>query len=247
MTETDRRQELLLALYSSFAQWQGALSLPFACQPGCAICCTRKVTMTAVEADLIRRFISASGHSWPAAPAEAAMAPPLVTETTNEFAARCLHGTEGGEPEGEEEGEAGVCPYLAEDRCQIYEVRPFACRSFASLQKCRPGEAAQLPQFYLTAATAAQQLLEHVGQGGYWGNMHDLLLFLADTGEKRESGEPPLAAAIQEQARVRLRRARPLPGFLIGAEEYERVRPLIEHFFNKKIGGKLVEDILNGK
>ncbi|MDR9501279.1 MAG: YkgJ family cysteine cluster protein [Desulfurivibrionaceae bacterium] len=238
---TDRRQELLLALYSTFEQWLEAYSLPFVCQPGCATCCTRKVTMTAVEADLIRRFISTSGHSRPAETAEGATAPPLVTETTNELAARCLHGTEGREPEVEEEGEAGVCPYLAEARCQIYEVRPFACRSFASLQKCRSGEAAQLPQFYLTAATAAQQLIEHVGQGGYWGNMHDLLLFL------EEAGEPPLPAAIKEQARARLRRARPLPGFLIGTEEYERVRPFIDLFFNKKIGGNRVEDILNGK
>lgn len=243
---TDRRQELLLALYSTFDQWLEAQSLPFVCQPGCATCCTQKVTMTAVEAGLIRRFISASGYSRPAAPA-AGTALSLVTETTNELAARCLHGKGSREPEVEKEGEAGVCPYLAEARCRIYEVRPFACRSFASLQKCRPGEAAQLPQFYLTAATAAQQLIEHVGQGAYWGNMHDLLLFLADAGERRESGEPPLPAAVKEQARARLRRARPLPGFLIGAEEYERVRPFIEQFFNKKIGGKRVEDILNGK
>jgi Fe-S-cluster containining protein len=244
---TELRQELLLALYSTFEQWLAAHSLPFVCQPGCATCCTRKVTMTAVEAALIRRFISASGQSRPAATAEGATAPPLVTETTNELAARCLHGTEALAPVVEEQGEAGVCPYLADARCQIYEVRPFACRSFASLQKCRPGEAAQLPQFYLTAVTAAQQLIEHVGQGGSWGNMHDLLLFLADAGEKRENGESPFAAAIKEQARTRLRRARPLPGFLIGAEEYERVRPFIEHFFNKKIGGNRVEDILNGK
>lgn len=141
-------------------------------------------------------------------------------ETTNEFAEKCLTGKEGIGCQQEEVREA-ICPYLEDNRCQIYQVRPFSCRSFASVKKCLAGQAAEQPQFYISATTAAQQLIEHVGQGEYWGNMHDVLLALCDLKANEETGELLDSHSIIDQARARLRKAKALPGFLISGEDYE--------------------------
>jgi Fe-S-cluster containining protein len=240
------REKLLMAIYRHFEQWLANNSLDFACQQGCATCCTQNVTMTAVEGDLIHRFMEENGrHAWFAGKLQEKKALAQVMETTNEFAERCLAGREGGRTPNSVEGEP--CPYLADSRCQIYQVRPFSCRSFASLEKCLAGQAAQLPQFYVTTTTAAQQLIEHVGQGEYWGNMHDVLLALCDLKENHETARLLANQSLADQARARLRKAKPLPGFLISGEDYDGVSPFILDLFNEKIAGKTVEEILNGK
>ncbi len=239
------REKLLLAIYRHFEQWAGNNRLDFACQKGCATCCTQNVTMTAVEGDLIHRFMDDNArHAWFAGKLQVKKPRPQVVATTNEFAERCLAGQEGKAPNSVE-GEP--CPYLEDSRCQIYQVRPFSCRSFASLEKCLAGQAAQLPQFYIATTTAAQQLIEHVGQGEYWGNMHDVLLALCDRKENEETAQLLASQSLADQARARLRKAKPLPGFLISGEDYDRVSPFILALFNEKIGGKTVEEILNGK
>ncbi|MBU0682055.1 MAG: YkgJ family cysteine cluster protein [Proteobacteria bacterium] len=240
------REKLLLTIYREFEEWIDRNSLSCACHNGCATCCTQKVTMTAVEGDLIHRFVNEKGrHVWFAEKLKAAKSSLPPMETTNEFAARCLSGEDGFDQYGNDK--ASVCPYLEENSCQIYSVRPFACRSFASEKKCLPGQAAQLPQYYVSAATAAQQLIEHIGQGEYWGNMHDVLLALCDLKENSVSGDLLPSYSLADQARARLRKAKPLPGFLIGEEDFERVSPLIQAVFHTKIDDKNVEDILNGK
>jgi Fe-S-cluster containining protein len=240
------RAKLLLTIYREFEEWIDRNSLSCVCHNGCATCCTQKVTMTAVEGDLIHRFINDKGrHRWFAEKIKADKTSWQPLETTNEFAARCLSGADGLDLEGNEK--AAVCPYLEENSCQIYPVRPFACRSFASEKKCLPGQAAHLPQYYVSATTAAQQLIEHIGQGEYWGNMHDVLLALCDRKENSATGVLLPSYSLVAHARARLRKAKPLPGFLIGEEDFERVSPLIQAVFNTKIADKNVEDILNGK
>jgi Fe-S-cluster containining protein len=241
---TSRRAQLLHTMYQVFDQWAAPFARNWACGSGCAVCCTQNVTMTAVEGDRIHQFIREAGcQAWFVGRLTTVAPRGPAVETTNEFAGRCLAGLEGDEPE--EAHATTVCPFLAEGLCRIYAVRPFACRSFASQTTCQPGQAAQLPPAYISAATAAQQLIEHVGQGEYWGNMHDVLLALCDLPENAACGDllPPTLVA---QARARLRKARPLPGFLIGPEEYEKVSGFITALFKTNIDGKTVEDILNG-
>lgn len=238
-----RRVQLLRTLYEAFEQWSGRFASGWVCGRGCAVCCTQNVTMTAVEGDLIHQFIrETGGQAWFVGRLTTASPRGPAQETTNEFAGRCLAGEEGEEPEAHA---TTVCPFLEEGLCRIYPVRPFACRSFASETTCRPGHPALLPPAYISAATAAQQLIEHLGQGEYWGNMHDVLLALCDLPENVACGEL-LPASLLAQAGARLRRARPLPGFLIGPEEYDSVSAFITALFKTNLDGKTVEEILNG-
>ncbi|MEN8257139.1 MAG: YkgJ family cysteine cluster protein [Thermodesulfobacteriota bacterium] len=240
------REKIVQRIYHQFEQWIGQNKLQFSCQRGCASCCTHNVTMTATEGELIHRFINENGrNSWFADKIQSIKNRQQLTETTNELAQKCLAAEESSTlpPEKKET----VCPFLEDDSCQIYEVRPFSCRSFASVKKCRPGQAAELPQYYISATTAGQQLIEHVGQGEYWGNMHDVLLALCDIKENEGTAELLASQSVADQARSRLTKAQPLPGFLIGQDEYEKVSPFILAVFNDKIGEKNVEDILNGK
>ncbi len=239
------RGKILLTIYSQFEQWLDSNARRFACQKGCATCCTQNVTMTAVEGDLIHRFINDHGRqSWFAEKLQGVEPRQQVLETTNEFAEKCLAGKESSGL-GLQASEAR-CPFLENDICQIYQARPFICRSFASIQKCQAGQPAELPQFYISATTAVQQLIEHVGQGEYWGNMLDVLLALCDLQENAATAELLAAHSSADQARARVRKAIPLPGFLISGEDYDVVSPFISAIFNEKIGEKTVEDILNG-
>lgn len=239
------REKLLCVIYEQFAQWALGNALGFACQKGCSTCCTQNVMITAGEGDLIHRFIHEQNlHSWFAESLRAKRKKQQALETTNELAEKCLSGKESS---GKAAVAGAACPFLEKDSCRIYQVRPFMCRSFASVTTCLAGQAAELPEFYITATTAALQLIEHVGQGEYWGNMHDVLLALCDLKENEETAGLLDAPSMADQARARLTKARPLPGFLISAEEYDRVIPFISAVFNQKIGNKTVETILNGK
>ena len=92
------REKLLQAIYRQFATWLESQPLPLACQKGCATCCTQNVTITAVEGDLIHQHINDNGLSdWFAGRLMERSAGQKLTETTNDFAEKCLAGeaTEG--------------------------------------------------------------------------------------------------------------------------------------------------------
>ncbi len=242
------RQQIIQHIYRNFEQWTEENSLSFACHKGCATCCTQNVTMTAVEGDCIHGFINKHNmQNWLVEKLQAQKTKEKALETTNEFAGKCLAGQESSRALGHEERQEASCPFLEDNDCKIYPVRPFTCRSFASAIQCQPGLAAEQPPYYISATTAAQQLIEHVGQGEYWGNMLDVLLALCDLDENEQTAEMLPSKTLIDEARARVTKAKPLPGFLIGAEDYERVSPFIEAIFNVQIGEKTVEDILNGK
>lgn len=245
------RQDLLAVVYYSFERWLQACSLHLACRKGCAVCCTQEVNVTAVEADLIHDYVRHHGlGAWLAEKLEIAPGGRKPLQTTNEFAEKCLTGRQEEAPEVSEALEptmAQACLFLQEDKCRIYPVRPFACRCMASLHSCRPHDSAELPAYYITASTAGQQLIEHIGQGQYWGNIYDVLLALCDQANNEATARYLASASGVAQARVRLKKARPLPGFLITDDEYEPVSSFIQSVLQEKIAGKKVEDILNGK
>ncbi|PLX48117.1 MAG: hypothetical protein C0613_11940 [Desulfobulbaceae bacterium] len=241
------RQDLVAVVYHSFDRWLSASSLNLACHEGCSVCCTQNVNVTAVEADLIHDYVRHHGlKAWLAAKLESAPAGRQPLQTTNEFAEQCLTGRqEMAEATATTRGRA--CLFLQEERCRIYPVRPFACRCMASLHTCRQGDSAELPAYYITASTAGQQLIEHIGQGQYWGNLYDVLLALCDHVDKEATARCLASASCIAQARARLKKARPLPGFLIPDDEYDQVSSFIQSVLQENIAGKRVEDILNGK
>ena len=49
------KEQILKTIYDIFEEW--SKDLPVACHRGCSVCCTRNVTITAVEGELILRYI----------------------------------------------------------------------------------------------------------------------------------------------------------------------------------------------
>lgn len=234
----------LHAIYRTFDDW--SRSFPAACGPSCSNCCTDNVTMTAQEGVEILRFVMREGLTgWFAGALAAAGGHQPADMTTNDFALACLAGRE---IDPGDRRTQSVCPFLDEsDRlCRIYPVRPFACRLFASSARCTASQPALMPEYYFEAATAVTQLIEHLGQKEYWGNMLDVLPALLDIGEFREIGLllPPGRVL---QAKMRTLTAKPLPGFLLSEENEERVSALLDTIFRGTVDGRTVEDILNGR
>jgi Fe-S-cluster containining protein len=238
------KETILLSIFNAFEKWSA--SIPKACVKGCSACCTQNVTITALEGERILDFIRKEGlESWFAERLQ--MARPTATPllTTNEYAEACLKGIETDDSDDHEK--LAPCPFLNRNCCTIYPVRPFGCRCFASERVCRPGETAILPDSYVAASTAVMQIIEHLGQQEYWGNMLDVLLALCDilSNKKITAFLPNQTMIIQ--ARLRTRRARPLPGFLLLEEEQEKIAPLLNAIFSTRIEGITINDILNGR
>lgn len=219
------QQMLLATLHDAFAQWADSFS--FACRKGCATCCTRSVTMTSLEGDEILAFLAEGdrlSEMKMAAPAFQPTAPRMGQCTTNTFVAAHLRG------ESVEEAESWdlrPCPFLKEETCSIYPVRPFGCRLFASLDPCAASGVAEMPPGYLAGATVLLQYIEHLDNGGRWGTMVELLAGL-NTGQTENCGEPTA----------------PIPGFLIAPDERALVEPLLQGLLAREINGQTFEQWL---
>lgn len=196
------RRETLLAIFALHAKWAG--SYAFACRKGCATCCTRSVTMTTLEGELILDHLHGNRPellSLLNATPEAYPAP----ATTNQFAAACLRGEEITEDAGS--WDLRPCVFLRDGCCAIYPTRPFMCRSFGSRVFCDELGEAEVEPLYLTLNTVFLQCIEHLDRGRPWGNMNTILCSMAEGGMGRIS-KPG-----------QLRTAQPLPGLLLLPEE----------------------------
>lgn len=235
------KEEVLLRIYDAFEKW---VDEDLACRKGCATCCTQNVMITAVEGELIHRFIREQGkQEWFAEKFTIKANTRRPEITTNGFAASCLDGQD---IQPDSYGSNEACPFLEQECCTIYEVRPFSCRCFVSTVTCKPDVPALIGETYLSASTAVMQIVEHLGQGEFLGNILDVLLALCDLPENRKYFEL-LPASMSDQGLANVVKALPLPGFLLLEEEMEKISPLLEAIFTSKVKGKSIEDILNNK
>jgi len=211
---------LLAALHDAFAQW--AHPFAFVCRKGCTTCCTRSVTMTSLEGDGIMTFLAEGDRlSELAAPAFQPTASRMGRTgqyTTNTFVAAHLRGES---VEEADNWDLRPCPFLKEESCSIYPVRPFGCRLFASLDPCAASGVAEMPPGYLAGATALLQYIEHLDNNGFWGTMVDVLAGL-HSGQADGCGEPNA----------------PIPGFLIAPDERTIVEPLLEGLLAMEVEGR---------
>ncbi len=234
LAASERHQALDL-IYEIFDEWAGQWT--FACRPGCAVCCTHGVTLSESEGERILSFMRRSDReSWLIDRLTGLSVPATPACTTNEFARACL------EQEDIDAGHgifSGSCPLLQDNRCSAYWLRPFACRCFVSTVTCRPGREAVLPSTYLTASTAVGQLIEHLDRGRRWGTMIAMLHHLTTPPHSRTTHHR------RNDEAAGLLTAGPLPGFLLGQEDYPRVAPLLEKIFRAPLGDGTIEDLLN--
>lgn len=162
-----------------------------ACTEGCGACCTRNVTLTALEAKhildslnsdkkdaVLTRIVNQSHKNR------------LIPKTTiNELAKRCMAGEEPPEEFGDPAW--GECPLLAGQRCMIYELRPFACRSMSSKKRCDVTGFAEMEPYTVTLINIFMQYIEHIDIGGYFGNLSDMLLLECGRGKNGVSAISP--------------------------------------------------------
>ena len=228
------KETLLDTLYEVYSQWVGRF--PLACQKGCAACCTQSVTMTSLEGKNILDFLKAEGREkgLPELLGHRVKANKGVTLTTNQYARACLE-----HREIADDALGGwnfvPCVFLHENACSIYEVRPFGCRSFGSFETCSENSGAEMAPIHLTVNTVFSQVIEHIcSDGGFWGNMGDVLESLVE-------GQLP-------DTKGKLLPAQPIPGFLLAPQEVKPVnfllKQLCEQFKDKQTFGDLIDNFL---
>jgi Fe-S-cluster containining protein len=239
------KHKALHTIYDIFDKWSSAASdLRPSCHKGCSACCTQNVTITALEAeDILRYIIAEKKVDWFAQKLQ--IKTPLTSPklTTNDFAQACLNGQD---VDPQPQISLTACPFLEENICRIYPARPFSCRLFVSSSECTPSQPALVPDWYVEGSTAISQLIEHLGQKEYWGNMLDVLPALLDIREFHEISENFDQITIIS-ARLKTLTAKPLPGFLISDQGGDRVAALVEEIFTTEVEGKNLEDYLNGR
>lgn len=238
------KDKILQAIYTCFETWSVNNDTDFACCKGCSTCCSQNVTITATEGEEILRYVIKENmvEQFARKLVQAGeINRPKVT--TNDFAKACLDGRD---IDPETATNHGECPFLQDNVCSIYPVRPFSCRLFVSTITCGPKTPAQVSDLHLEASTAVTQVIEHLGQKEYWGNMIDVLLAMLDISAYREIAEK-INQTIIMQAKMKTLSAKPLPGFLLSEEQGPQVAQLLKSIFDTEVDGKRIEDILNGK
>ena len=160
------------------------------CEKNCDACCTCNVTMTTLEAYrmlkdmdhekrsiLLRRLADAPKRRFR----------PRVT--FNEIARLCMLGEE--VPEDPCDPSWGRCPFLEENYCVFYELRPFGCRCMCSVRRCSEAGYAEMPPLLMSVNDVFMQFIEHLDADGYSGNLADVLAWMSQPENRRkyEQGE----------------------------------------------------------
>lgn len=223
--DTVLKRKLLRAIFDVYEEW--ANTMDYACKKGCASCCTQSVTMTSLEGEAIIEFLRNNALEDKLNTIKSLnkiQSKPLCT--TNHFAGYCL---EQKELKGDEQNSWNLAPciFLEDNQCTIYQVRPFGCRSFASIISCSKNNAAEVPPVIITVNTVMMQIIEHIDQGEYWGNMLDILNIQAKS-----------KGTWQNTDKNTISLAEPLPGFLIHPEEEEPVKQLLTVLYKKPVENK---------
>lgn len=235
------KDAILDTIYSAFEQWSADNN--FCCKAGCSTCCTQNVTITALEGERILSYcIQHNRRTWLLDKLLKLEQREKPKQTTNEYVLACLQGAD---PEEEKESTRNVCPFLEENICTIYEVRPFSCRCFSSETVCSHDRSATVADHYIYASMAVMQLIEHLSQFNHWGHMGEVLRALVQTKKYQAFTHPEMIS--QDNIINKVRSAQPIPGFIIPDEHKDQIGPLIETIFRSKIKGKTIEQIFNGR
>lgn len=229
--------DILSAIYAFYQSWASD-QLDLVCRKGCAACCTRNVTMTEPEGEYILAGLPGDEQrTWLGEHLENCGTRGRPQLTTNDWAVHCLRGEECDDPS---EQVLEPCPFLdAEQSCQIYALRPFACRCFGSSVDCSKAGTASQPNRMLEVNTVTMQLIEHLGRERPWGNMLDLLSLLLLQAEPRTENAPEL-----KEIRQHLRTAAALPGFLIMPNEQGTVQNYLAELLQVQVKGQTIRQLL---
>ncbi len=180
MADLQERLEVLNKLFHAYETFAGEYEN--ICSEGCSVCCTRNVTLTGLEGRNILSGINDEKKKDVLGRIEREIDKkrliPLMT--INQMAKFCMDGKD--VPDELSDPLWGSCPLLEDNRCTIYEVRPFACRCMVSRQKCESSGFADMDEFIISLNNVFMQYIEHIDIGGNYGNLSDLLITLGAEG-----------------------------------------------------------------
>ena len=125
-------------------------------------------------------------------------------------------------PDEDNDPDWGSCSLLEKEICRIYSHRPFGCRALLSSQDCKRTGYAQIPPFVLTVNNIFVQYIESLDQGGFTGNLVDVLYGILSGQDFGKSGKP---ANGESKRFVRNERISVL---MVPPEHHERVKPLLQ-------------------
>jgi Fe-S-cluster containining protein len=174
--ELEIKQTALNELYRLFEETLAPFSR--ACHKGCDHCCSTQVTATTLEIWPVWQQWATlkTGKKSALSPVDPDTRPRI---TINDLAARCAKD----EPipdQTEPVATESRCLFLANHCCQLYPVRPFACRMMVSAHNCGEFGYAEVKPLILTIANIIMQAIEHLDHGGLTGHMGDILNHFED-------------------------------------------------------------------
>ncbi|MCP4112101.1 MAG: hypothetical protein GY749_42335 [Desulfobacteraceae bacterium] len=207
----------ILKIYDDFAG-----KLDTACKRYCSQCCTRNVTLTTLEGYSIAEHLVSNEKSelFEIIKNESAFKRFKPEITTNRLADYCIQGKDIPDEDSDSEGS---CPFLQDNECPVYQVRPFGCRCFVSYHNCREHGYAYTDPFVLTVNNVFLQYIEHIDASGYSGNLTDVLLFMESQENRRK-----YKTDILQNPNNGLIQNYPLKVLMIPPEHRQRIRPVIE-------------------
>jgi hypothetical protein len=216
--------EKIYRIYDEFAA-----SLELACKKGCAHCCTTSVTLTTIEGySIIEQLNSEKVSEWMDKIQQASEQPhfqPAIT--TNQLAHMCAAGID---PPAEEQPANRRCPFLSQDLCPLYTVRPFGCRCLISRHDCGQQGYADIDDFALSVNTVMLQTIEHLDADGCTGNMLDVLKVISEEENRQAYQEGKLKCASSG-----LLANQPLKVLMIPPEHRTRMEPILQSLRNIRI------------
>lgn len=146
------------------------------CREGCAACCTRNVGMTGLEGMYLLDGISEAEKKEVLKRIHADIDKERLIPkiTINGMADLCMAGED--LPDEDSDPAWGSCPLLEDNRCLVYSSRPFSCRCMVSKRRCDETGFADMDDWQLTLNNIFMQYIEHIDQGGFYGNLSDILM-----------------------------------------------------------------------
>lgn len=214
--------ERIYEIYDNFTK-----GLDVACKKHCANCCTRNVTITTLEGYKIAEFLELTEKKDLYAKIQKGLCKKRFQPeiTINMLADLCLQGKD--IPDEESDARWGECPFLINNECPIYQVRPFGCRCFVSGIKCKESGYAEVDPFVLTVNSLFLQFIEHADKGGYFGNLTDVLLFM-----QTEKSRKLFEKGILKCEDTGMIPNRPIKAFLVPPEHKARIEPIFKALQN---------------
>jgi Fe-S-cluster containining protein len=130
-----------------------------ACAKGCAFCCTDagRIDITTLEGLAIRKVVENLPRT-----RKKALKKSLASDMKRRLADK-----------------RSPCPFLLKNKaCEIYPVRPFACRRIYSLHRCNRDNPPVVNQNAMAAAAETIAVLQRLDDTGYSGHLSIILFML---------------------------------------------------------------------